>query len=134
MTAPTVAYCGIVPVARHADANRLAWALNYQPEGANTFSIKLTPNGSTQTHAAFVQSASDGFVSLLVGGRAGTLPSVRWEDYGLTARKTSAVLAELAVYVVPLRDLIGAGQWLGDHLAAACRVHDPPLAVLEVVE
>lgn len=134
MSAPTVSFVGIVPIADHEDANRIAWAFSYQPEDGDTFSIKLTSNGSTQTHAAFVQSATDGFVALMAAGRRGQIPSLSWADFGLTADRVAQVMSAMVMDTKPLADLIAAREWLQDHLAAVCAEHDPPLTTLETAD
>lgn len=131
MTAPTLALAGIVPVAFHDDANRLAWATGYQPPDGNTFSVRLSSDGTNHTHSAFVQSASDGFAGMLSAMKAGTLPPIPWSDFGLSEQSVSGLMAALFIHASSLPELVNSGQWLADHLAGACAAHSPSLSVLQ---
>lgn len=131
MTAPTLALAGIVPIAFHDDANRLATAFGYQPPDGDTFSIRLSSDGTNETHRAFVQSASDGFAGMLSAMKAGTLPPIPWSDYGLSEQSVIDLMAALFIHASSLPELVGSGQWLADHLAEACSAHSPPLSVLQ---
>lgn len=112
MTTHTYAIALAIPAALRADANALAWALGWQEQDGNTFSVPLSVGGAEPaTHYGTVTVARPSFVATLTEP-ADTLAATDWPAYGLTAERVQAVLAGL-LSDVRLRSagVEGGEQW-----------------------
>jgi len=99
-TAPTHSLLATVPAALHDKANRLAWALGYQPEDGDTFSIILdTPEGE---RCGFIQFVTDSFRQLLADAKAGRLRDIQWKDFGLSEADVTEVVTALEIIERPV--------------------------------
>ena len=95
MSTPTHSLLATVPAALRDKANRVAYALGYQPEDGDTFSIRLdTPTGE---RCGFIQFVTTSFRQLLTDAKAGKLPAVVWKDFGLTEADVTEVFAAMEI-------------------------------------
>ena len=100
MSTPTHSLLATVPAALHNRANLLAWALGYQPEDGDTFSIRFTTPGGDRY--GFIQFVSQSFRTLIAEAKAGRFPDVLWEDFGLTEDDVAEVVDALEVIERPV--------------------------------
>lgn len=111
MSVPTHSLMAHVPAALHDKANKLAWALGYQPEDGDTFSIRLdAPEGERR---AFIQWVMPSFIALLAAGKTGTYPPIPWADFGLS----DADVAEVMGAIDTDTRSVDAGLPLAQHMA-----------------
>lgn len=89
----------ILPASDADDGNKLAWALGRQPDpqqaSAQTFTAPLSGDGTEPAshYGALSQATDEGFVGMLQDAKQdGTLPSIDWSTYGLTATRVAEVL------------------------------------------
>lgn len=83
-------------------ANRLACALGYDalPLPGNTFARPLSADGAEPaTHWGAHTWTTQSFLDVLAAAGKGALPSLKWDNYGLTERSVTDVVAGLVVSV-----------------------------------
>jgi hypothetical protein len=99
----------IVPAEFLDDANRLGNALGYGPE---SYTVPLGNDGEV-THYGSHTWASDEFFLVVQGALSGSLPPVKWSEFGLTQTKVKKVLANLHISS-PGSPLDPDGEQFGD--------------------
>lgn len=97
MSAFTYSVSMIIPAESLDDARNLAWALGHDEPSLATFSAELSTDGTEITHYGAHTYARQEFIDILEAAQSGTLPPIRWADYGLTQRKVLGVLAAMTV-------------------------------------
>ena len=92
------AVASIVTAAQRADADRLMWALGYQPDpatGASTYSVPLSPTGAEPaTHYGCNAQAADVVFADTLAGRKMPV-STELGRRGLTAKRAADAAAAL---------------------------------------
>lgn len=116
MSTPTHSLLATVPAALHDKANRLAFALGYQPEDGDTFSIRLT-DGEDEFRA-FLQFVMPSFIALLAAGKNGTYPPIQWSDFGLTTEDVAEVMGAIEANARPVDEGYSLSQHMAEFLAA----------------